>query len=42
MRIAICDDDPAASNALYQDITQLAEEQLNTPQNSEPVHWLPS
>ena len=37
MRIAICDDDSAASNALYQDITQLAEEQLHSSQKSEPV-----
>ena len=29
MRIAICDDDPKASNSLYQDITKIAEEQLN-------------
>ena len=36
MRIAICDDDPKASNSLYQDITKIAEEQLNTPQNTEP------
>ena len=25
MRIAICDDDPKASNSLYQDITKIAE-----------------
>ena len=36
MRIAICDDDPKASNSLYQDITKIAEEQLNTPHNTEP------
>ena len=36
MRIAICDDDPKASNSLYQDIAKIPEEQLNTPQNTEP------
>lgn len=36
MRIAICDDDPQASSLLYQDITKIAEEQLNLPQKKEP------
>lgn len=35
MRIAICDDDPRASSSLYQDITNLAEEQLNMSQKNE-------
>ncbi len=36
MRIAICDDDPRASSLLYQDIMEIAEEQLNLPQKKEP------
>ena len=42
MRIAICDDDPKASNSLYQDITKIAEEQLNNTTKQQNLHLIPS